>query len=160
MIVFILISFFLESIVSNYINYSSIFIPLFTLTSIVFSVSYFQLEKEYFKICILFGFLYDITFSNTLFINSILFLIIGFITKIINYYLPNNILNNIISLIINIIFYRISIYLICVLANILDFNLLYLFKSIYSSLIINIIYIVFIYIILNLRKNKKYLNKF
>lgn len=145
----ILISFLLESIISNFINMSSnIFIPLFTLSSIVIVFPYYNKEKEYFKMCLLFGFLYDIVFTNTLFINSVLFLMIGFVTKMLNYYLSNNVFNNTIILIINVILYRLFMYLILILGNVFNFDFMFLFKSIYSSFFINIIYSLIIYFII------------
>lgn len=145
----VFISFLLDGIITNFIRISSnVFIPLFTLTSLVIIFPYYHKEKEYFKMCILFGFLYDIVFCNTLFINIGLFIMVGFVTKTLNYYLSNNILNNTIMLIINIILYRISFYFILFLANIFKFDFMLLFKSIYSSFFINILYSFILYFIL------------
>ncbi|MEG0826143.1 MAG: rod shape-determining protein MreD [Bacilli bacterium] len=137
--IIVLISFFLESILSNYINISTnFFTPLFTITSLI--VIYSKFENKYLKICLLFGLLYDLVFTDTLFINMILFLLIGFFVKFVNIYLPKNYINNSIILIIIIIFYRIFIYIIMLMANQLTNNAFLLFKSIYSSLLLNIIY--------------------
>ena len=159
MIWIIVISFFLESIFSNFVNISSIFIPLFTITALVTIFPYFNVEKEYIKMCLLFGFLYDIVFTNTLFINLVLFTLIYFVTKILNYYLANNLVNNFIMLFINILFYRCFIYFIYVLSGTLSFNTFYLFKSIYSSLIINFIYSIVLYFVIEkfvLKKKKRF----
>lgn len=145
----ILVSFLLESIFSNFIAISSnVFIPLFTLTALVILFPYYNKEKEYFKMCILFGFLYDVVFTNTLFINVGLFMMVGFTTKILNYYLSNNILNNTIMLIISVILYRFIMYFIIIFSNIYNFDFMLLFKSIYSSLILNIIYSIILYFII------------
>ena len=127
----VFVSFLLDSIMSNFVDISSnIIIPLLTLTSLVTIFPYFSKEKEYFKICILFGFLYDIVFCNTLFINTGLFIGIGFILKILNYYLSNNIFNNLIMLVINIILYRSIMYFILIFGKVLSFNFSYLSKYI------------------------------
>ena len=51
------------------------------------------------------------------------------------------------SLLAIIILYRITTYLILVLFNYIDFNFIYLFKSIYSSVLINIIYLIIVTLI-------------
>lgn len=134
----ILCSFLLDGILSNYINNL-----LLTITAITIISS----TKNYYKTSFLYGLLYDITYTNTLFINGILFMIIVFITKKINYYFTNNIISNTITILINIIFYRISIYIILVLSKTLSFNIVTLFESIYLS-IFNLIYGYFIYILI------------
>lgn len=150
--IIVLISFFLESILSNYINISTnFFTPLFTITSLI--VIYSKFENKYLKICLLFGLLYDLVFTDTLFINMILFLLIGFFVKFVNIYLPKNYINNSIILIIIIIFYRIFIYIIMLMANQVTNNAFLLFKSIYSSLLLNIIYGLVIYFIIKHTKN-------
>ena len=104
----VLCSFLLDGILSNYINNL-----LLTITAITIISS----TKNYYKTSFLYGLLYDIAYTNTLFINGILFMIIVFITKKINYYFTNNIISNTITILINIIFYRISIYIILVLSK-------------------------------------------
>lgn len=152
--IILVISFLLESIISNFIDMFSIFNPLFTLTTLVILYPYFSKKKEYFKMCLLFGLLYDLVFSNTLFINATLFVVVGLFTKLINYYLSNNIINNSIILIINIIIFRTSTYIILVLADILKFNIFSLFRSIYSSILLNLLYSIIIYFV-----SQKYIAK-
>lgn len=158
MIVILIISFLLESLVTKLFLSNSILTPLFTLTSLVVIFPYFKYEKDYFKLCLILGFLYDIAYTNTLFVHCILFFIIGYITKILNYYISNNYINNSLMLIINIIIYRFLYYVIFTLSNNYTFSLNNLFKGIYSSLLINIIYISIVYYIIekSLFKNKKY----
>lgn len=134
----VLCSFLLDGILSNYINNL-----LLTITAITIISS----TKNYYKTSFLYGLLYDIAYTNTLFINGILFMIIVFITKKINYYFTNNIISNTITILINIIFYRISIYIILVLSKTVSFNIVTLFESIYLS-IFNLIYGYFIYILI------------
>lgn len=134
----VLCSFLLDGILSNYINNL-----LLTITAITIISS----KKNYYKTSFLYGLLYDIAYTNTLFINGILFMIIVFITKKINYYFTNNIISNTITILTNIIFYRISIYIILVLSKTVSFNIVTLFESIYLS-IFNLIYGYFIYILI------------
>lgn len=146
----LLFSFIFEGIISNFVCVSK---PLFTLTALVIAYPYYNSSKEYFKMCVFFGILYDIVYTDTLFINGILFLGVGLITKKLNYYLVNNLFNSSIILIINIIFYRLCIYFILLLSK---NSFLNLFSSIYLSVLINLIFLYILYfIITNIRKRIK-----
>ena len=143
----LLFSFIFEGIISNFVCVSK---PLFTLTALVIAYPYYNSSKEYFKMCVFFGILYDIVYTDTLFINGILFLGVGL--KL-NYYLVNNLFNSSIILIINIIFYRLCIYFILLLSK---NSFLNLFSSIYLSVLINLIFLYILYfIITNIRKRIK-----
>jgi len=144
----LIISFVLDSLISNFIPLNSIFMPLFTLMSLIIIYPYFNNHKtKYLLICFVTGLFYDLIYTNTIVIHAFLFLVIGFIIIRLNLILSNNYLNVAIMALIIIIIYRIIAYgLLLITANI-DFNFMTLFKSIYSSLILNLIYIVLTFII-------------
>lgn len=149
--IILLFSFLLECSFSNILSINSILIPLFLLTSLTIIYPYLKKEKHNFIIiCTILGLLYDISFYNSAFINTISFGVCSIIIIIGYNYLTYNILNaNIINLLV-IIFYRIISYLLLCLIDYLSFNGLILLKGIYSSLIINILYGIIIYIIIDL----------
>lgn len=148
MIIFIsILSFFLDSILSKYIPSNSIFLPLFTIVSIVLIYPYFNNNNyRYFKYIAILGLLYDITIMNMLFYNFFIFMMLGFINIFIKYLLSHNLYINILNTIILIITYR---FINFIFINITTGNVgtIELFKSIYSSLILNIIYCIIIYLI-------------
>jgi len=142
-----IISFLLDGILSRYININSIFLPLFTIVSLIIIYPYFNdNNSRYFKYISIIGLLYDIVYCNTIFFNSFIFLILGFFIIMISYSLSNNIYVNILITMICISLYRIINYLFVVLFKNVDFTFIVLFKSIYSSLILNIIYCIILYL--------------
>ncbi len=147
-IIVLIISFILDSLISNFIPLNSILMPLFTLMSLIIIYPYFNNHKnKYLLACFTTGFCYDLIYTNTIIIHAFLFLVIGFIIIRLNLILSNNYVNVAIMAIIIIIIYRIIAYgLLLITANI-TFKFFTLFKSIYSSLILNIIYVVLLFVI-------------
>lgn len=144
----IIISFVLDSIISNVISMQSFLMPLCTLMALIVIYPYFNHNiKNYLITCFITGLFYDLIYTDTIIVHAILFLTIGFIITKINYILSYNYINVIIMAIICIIFYRFVSYgLLLITANV-SFNTLSFIKSITHSLLLNIIYIVVIYLI-------------
>lgn len=159
MIVFVsMLSFFLDGILSRYISLNTLFLPLFTIVSLVIIYPYFNNDNfRYFKFVAIIGLLYDIAYFNTLFYNFFLFLIIGFVIGLINYLLSNNLYTNILMAIISITIYRILTFLLVIIFKTNAFSFFDLIQSIYNSLILNIIYCILIYIITEIYSKKKHI---
>ena len=159
MIVFVsMLSFFLDGILSRYISLNTLFLPLFTIVSLVIIYPYFNNDNfRYFKFVAIIGLLYDIAYFNTLFYNFFLFLIIGFVIGLINYLLSNNLYTNILMAIISITIYRIFTFLLVIIFKTNTFSFFDLIQSIYNSLILNIIYCILIYIITEIYSKKKHI---
>lgn len=145
----VILSFFLESIASNFIAINSqLFIPLFTIVSLIVIYPYFKgNERNYFKVSATVGFCYDIVFTDTPLMNLLLFLLIGYMIYLMNKMINTNIINISLMVLVCVILYRISSYGILCLAGFLPFHWLNLGKSIYSSLLLNMIYGMAIYLI-------------
>lgn len=159
--IYLVLSFLLEAIVTNIFSLNSLFIPLFTLTSLVIIYPYFNNKIFSFIITsIILGLLYDITFSSSIFINTIVFgvssALIIFLYNYVNFSIYSSVLFNTII----IIFYRLISYLILCVIEYLNFNQFLLFKGIYSSLIINILYglisYFMLYCVLKKRRNNNF----
>jgi len=141
-----IISFILEY-VFNCFFHGSIFVPLVILTSIILLEPYFCKDrKKYFIFCFVIGFLYDLIYSGNYFLDSGLFLLIGVIVCYINGNMSNNFFVFLIELLFLIIFYRVSSFCIFFVNGFIPFSLL--FRSIYCSLLLNVIYGGFMYFIL------------
>ena len=70
-ILILLISFMLDSIVSNLVPLHSLFTPLFSLVSLIVVYPFFYGDKKKFLIYSgIYGFLYDIVYTNTIFVNT------------------------------------------------------------------------------------------
>ncbi|MBR6690684.1 MAG: hypothetical protein IKL65_05075 [Bacilli bacterium] len=149
--IIIIFSFLFESIFSNIVVNHSFLTPLFLLTSLSILYPYFKNKKFNFVIvCIICGLFYDIAFTNSQFINTISFGICsGFIILAYNYVNYNIFSSNFIN-IINIILYRIISYLLLCIIDFVKFNEFSLLERIYNSLLVNIIYGIIIFVIINL----------
>lgn len=140
-------SFFLESIFSNFISMSStLFLPLFTIVSLVIIYPFFKKEiSTYYKTAAILGLFYDIVFTDTVIVNFFLFLIVAWAIDKMNYMLSNNYLNVGIMSLLSVVLYRILSYFVLVIIGYFPFSIFALEKGITSSIILNVIYGVFMY---------------
>lgn len=147
-ILVLIISFILDSIISNLVSINGLFLPLFTVMSLIIIYPYFNNKKNKFYLsCFIIGVCYDLIYTNTIVIHGFLFLLLGFIITRMNLVLANNYINVIIMGLILIIIYRTLTYgLIIITAN-ASFDFFNLFRSVYSSLIANVIFVSLAYII-------------
>ena len=149
--IIIIFSFLFEATFSNIVNTNSFLIPLFLLTSLSILYPYFKNNKFNFVIvCIICGLFYDISLTNSTFINTISFGFCSGLIIIIYNYMNYNIFNSNFINIINIIFYRIISYLLLCIIDIIKFNEFSLIEGIYNSLLVNVIYGIILFVIVNL----------
>lgn len=163
-IIVIIISFILDGILTNFLPYIvgnlSLFTPLTTLISITVIYKLFHNKynhKKYFFVCFIVGFLYDLFYTNLLFFNSFLFLLIGFINTILYKQIGEGYIRTIINVIVIIILYELLTVLSIIMFNLVPINIEAIFYKISHSLILNILYSELLYIIINLipKKYKK-----
>lgn len=140
----VFVSVLLDNIISIFINRNSVFFPLFTLLSIVFLN---LKESHYFLLAFIIGFIYDIIFSNNIFMNASIFLFLSLVIYLIFNKINYNFLSIFLTSILIIVIYRIITYLLFLLNSNNSFNINTLFKGVYSSIIINTIYITIVYLI-------------
>lgn len=138
--ILIILSFILEASFTNLVKMNSLFIPLFLLTSIVVLYPYFKSKQNFILIAIICGFFYDIIFSNSLFVSTISFGICSLLIVLFNNYMHYNLLNCSFINVVTVIIYRLVSYILLLLIEYVKFDYMALLESIYSSLIINIIY--------------------
>lgn len=151
----IIFSFLLESTFSNIFYQDTLFLNLFSILSLYVSYPFFKNNKKtYYVMALILGFIYDLVFMPNFGINFIMFLVFGIlISKICDTFEETFFSNIFISLLI-IISYRVVTYLIYILCNNLTFDILLFLKSIYSSFILNLIYIIVLYFLLIKKKSK------
>lgn len=150
--IILMLSYLLEASFSNIVSKESIFVPLFLLTSLTILYPYFKnIGKFNFIITsVICGFIYDISFTNSIFINTLSFgFASGFIILIYNYINYNICSSNFLNIVV-LIFYRIISYILLCIIDFVKFNEMSLLKGIYSSLIFNVIYGIIIFIIVDL----------
>lgn len=149
MIVFIIIlSLCLESIMSTLIPLNSFFTPLLSIVSLVLIYPYFaNKDDDYLKTCALVGLIYDLVFTDTMFFNMIVFLLIGLLIKLINIVLSNNFINVMLITLITIIIYLTVTYLILAIIGYKTFNFHTLTATISQTLLLNVLYSFLLYLI-------------
>lgn len=148
--IILFMSFYLDGIFSNLISINTKFLnPLFSLVAIINIYPFFTENKtKYYKICLVYGILYDLIYTNTIFLHALLFFLIGYMISYLHKNLTTHLLNIILATLISIIIYRFSSYtLICIVSN-YEFSFLYLLKSITTSIFSNIIYTSILYFLL------------
>lgn len=149
-IIIISISFLLDSFISMYIpitvsNYN-VLVPMFTTISLIIIYPYFNNNnKNYLITCLIFGLLYDITYTNTFGLNLALYLSLGYIIIFLDSALSNNLFSIIVKALIVIIIYDLISYVILILLNYIDYSLLTLIIKIGKSIILNTTYLIVLY---------------
>lgn len=156
MLVILIISLFFQSLFSNFISINTnLFNPILPLIALLIIYPYFKKNnKKYLIYSTIYGFIYDLFYTETFILYAFLFFVISILIIKLDKYFSRNIINIVFMTLLIVISYRIIAYIILVLINYLSFNILLLFKSIYSSLILNILYALILYILYN-RKQKK-----
>lgn len=139
-------SFLLDGILSHFIARNSLFLPLFTIVSLILIFPYFRNNRyRYLKYIAILGLLYDIAYANTIFFHFFIFMILGIIIILWFYFLSNTWYTNLGISFIVIIVYRLITYLFFVLFQNMTFSFPSLIKGIYSSLLLNMIYCLIMY---------------
>lgn len=156
------VSFLLDQFFLSIINQNSILFPLCSLMSLIIIYPFFK-KTEYNKFLIICGFLgvlYDVVYTGTPLLNIGLFLLTGIIIKLIFSIFSNNLISNLLTGLLIIFIYRTVNYLILLLSGYLNFSPLELLQGLYSSLIVNLIYIVIFYLLGLLISNKFKIQRF
>ena len=155
-----IISFLMDGIVSNYVPIGGVFVPLFSLMGLIVSYEFFTFEKEeYYKYAFILGLCYDLIYTDTFVFYAFLFMFMAFVIMHVFKILASNYLGLfIVSLVCIILFRSITYFFLFITGNVV-FKIDNLYKGIYSSLLINIIYgfiVKFVCSFLTLKKfNKK-----
>lgn len=145
-------SFILEGIVSNFVSVQTeLWNPLFSLITLISIYPCFKNDKKYYKICLIYGMLYDLIYTNTLVFHGLLFLCAGYLVHHLYKLFSLNIVNIVALTFIIISTYRILSYILLCLVSNYSFSWLILLRSITSSLVLNIIYILVLHLILQRR---------
>ncbi len=80
-VILLIISFLLEGILSNLILS---FVPCFMISGIVLGSLLVKSNKAYYVITIIFGIIYDLTYSSTFVLNTSIFFLISYVIKMID----------------------------------------------------------------------------
>lgn len=137
-----ILSFLFDGIFSLLFNNNSMFLTLFSLMCLIVIYPYLKKSNYIFYIAAIIGIFFDIVYTQTLFLNTIIFFLLSFLIYFYYKYLPYNIVNTLILSLIMIVLYRLITYIFFIIFNDNMFNIHALLKSIYNSIISNFIYII------------------
>lgn len=156
------ISFLLDLFMLSSIRTSSLLFPLCSLMSIIVIYPFFKKNQfnKFLIISLIIGSFYDIVYTNTILLNIGIFLLCALIIKIIFNSFSYNLMNVILISLLIIIFYRTLNYFVFVLADYIKFSFYSLLQGIYSSIILNMIYIIIFYYLGLFFSNKYKLERF
>ena len=151
----LIVSFLLDGIMSKFLPANSVFYSLFSLVSLIVVYPYFCGDKvSYYKYSFVFGFLYDLIYTDTMIFYAFMFLFMAFIITKLSLILNNNYFNTIIITLISIIAFRSVTYLLIAMTGNVNFNISIWFRGIYSSIITNVIYVILLLFITNFISKK------
>lgn len=155
MILLSILSFIFDGIFSLLVEKNSLLISLFSLTSLVVIYPFIIKKHKLIYFALSLGFCYDIIYTQTPLLYTILFVILSLIILLYFRFIPYNIISSLICTTIIIFMYRIISYTCVILINDYKFSWDIVFKSFYSSIISNVVYLIIFSIILKLYYNRK-----
>ena len=158
-LIIVVVSILLDGILTNYLPYLytnlSIFTPLLTLISIFMIYPFFRKkEKTYFILIFIIGIIYDLLYTNLLFFNGVLFVIIGLLIKYIYKSYEVTPLRLILYIILLVTSYESITGIILLIYNVVPVTFYKVFYKIINSLLLNTIYAELIYLIIKIIPNK------
>ena len=152
-VTYVIISFLLDSIISNLIPFNLIdpswFKTIYSIISLVILYNYFDNQKKYLSIVIILGIFFDIVYTNTFILNVIVFLIIYLILSRLDYVITTNIFTINLKSIVCISLYHILTYIILLLSNYNNYSIKLLGLILLRSIIMTIIYTSISYLLMN-----------
>lgn len=157
-IIYLVISFLLEGIMSNIfpstLSNISYFTTIYVIIAFAIIYPYFDNDKKFFILIFIFGLLFDILYTSTIFVNTFIFIVIGIVIKILYNVLPGNVfMTNIISY-IGIVIYHVLSFVILMITGYGDYSIILLFNIVIHSIFMTIIYTSISYFIIKFIYNK------
>lgn len=149
----LVLSFFLDGILSNFLPYMvgdlSLFTPMFTVVSLVIVYPFFKKKlKNYFISCFILGLVYDFVYTNLLFYNAILFLAIGILVIFLYRYIRLTWISLILFVVVAISGYECLNAIIIIAFQLVPMTFYRLLYKISHSILLNICYAELVYFII------------
>lgn len=150
----IFLDIFLLNVFKLGVSNSSYLFPMFTISSVVYISNYYLYSnrKNYYILILLLSVIYDTFVVNNLIITVTLFQIVAFLNIKLRKYLSCNLFNNLIFLAISILTYDLSFHLLLVLVGYQNFNLNIILYKLSHSLVINLVYMIIMFLVLKPKK--------
>lgn len=157
--IILIVSLLLDGILTNYLSYMvsdlSIFTPLLTVTSLVIICPLFYKDtKKYYIYSFIIGFIYDLFYTNLLFFNGLIFLLLAIIISKVYKVFGTGYIKVLIGIIITIVLYESLTVCGIILFNLVPVTLDKLVYKITHSLLLNIVYGELLLVVLKLIPKK------
>lgn len=159
-LIIIVISLILDGLLSNFLSFMpgnlSLFTPLFTVMSIFLIYPFFKKKEKstYFITIAITGLIYDLLYTNLLFFNAVVFIILGSIIMILYRYLDINFLMVFIESIVLVFLYQSITTFLFYIASVVPVQFSDFLYLVEHTLLINIIYAELIHLIIRLLPEK------
>lgn len=157
-IIYLIISFLFESVMSNIFPATfgnvSCFSTIYTIIAFAIIYPYFANEKKYYILIIIFGCLFDILYTSTILINLVLFIIVAIVIKVLNNLISDNIFMTNVMSIVCIIVYHLLSFIILNLTTSGVYGISLLLEIITHSIIMTVIYCSISYFVIKFIYNK------
>ncbi len=151
-IITLIISFLLQGISSNYLGFSlehmSWLLTIYPLVNLLILVPYFENKKKYFTLMIIFGIIIDITYTNTIILNTSVFILAYYFSKFFHFFFPYNLFTINISNILSIFLYHITCFIFLIIVNYDSYTFMTLLKILSHSILMTIMYSSIIYLLI------------
>ena len=148
-IISLIISCLIQGILSNYLGYTyselSFFSTIYILINLLVLKPYFENEKKYLIVLLIFAFAMGITYTDAVLLNVFLIFIIYYFSKVFHFYFPYNFFTLNISCLLGIFIYHFITFLFLFLLKSDYYTLSMLIKIITHSVPMTIIYTSFLY---------------
>lgn len=116
-IIYMAISFLLDGFISNYLVSDSIFFTIYSLVGLIVIYRYFDEDKKYLYFLIVIAILFDIIYTKTIGLNLVVFMLIYYINRWLNYIIPNNLFCIIVKSLVAMVSYHTFVYIFLLLAG-------------------------------------------
>lgn len=153
-VIILIISFLLEGVISNFVSINGYFAPLFTLVSLIMICPLFSESFQYYIYAFFTGLAYDLFYTDTIIFHAIIFCFMAFLIMRLNLVLSDNLVNTLITVSVCILVYRVFTYGLLVFINSMSFDFKALAFSVLKSLLLNLIYSVILFMVINKFKKK------
>lgn len=157
-VILLVISFFLQGIVSNFLSYTtdsiSIFSTVYVLITLLLIYPHFDNKKKYLLILVITGWLVDLVYCNTFLLNISIFYIVYKFSSLFHFFLPYNLFTVNVSNLLGVFIYHVLSFLILGLLGFDDYTFMMLFKMLGCSIIMTVLYTTVSYLIIDIMKKR------
>lgn len=151
-IIYLIVSFILDNFMSNLfpstLSQASYFTTIYIIISFVIIYPYFDNEKKYYMLLIIFGLLFDILYTSTFVLNMVLFFVLGICIKMFNNIFPENIMTTNIISVVSIILYHVFSFVILSLVSNINYDFILLVNIVIRSIFMTLVYTTISYFVM------------